>query len=61
MADAFDALVHERPYKVAWSVEASLAEICDQRGVQFDPEVVDGFLVAQDRAGVLAIDGGRRG
>lgn len=61
VADAFDALVHERPYKVAWSVEASLAEICDQRGVQFDPEVVDGFLVAQDRAGVLAIDGGRRG
>lgn len=44
VADVFDALTHDRPYKRAWSVEESLAEIKSQSGRQFDPKVVDAFL-----------------
>jgi HD-GYP domain-containing protein (c-di-GMP phosphodiesterase class II) len=44
VCDVFDALVSERPYKVAWSQEAALAEIEAQRGRQFCPEAVDSFL-----------------
>jgi PAS domain S-box-containing protein/putative nucleotidyltransferase with HDIG domain len=44
LADVFDALTHDRPYKSAWSHEAALTEIDAQRGRQFDPELVDAFL-----------------
>jgi response regulator RpfG family c-di-GMP phosphodiesterase len=43
VADAFDALVHERPYKQAWSTEEALDEIRRQSGRQFDPRVVAAF------------------
>ncbi|MEA2506411.1 MAG: cyclic di-GMP phosphodiesterase [Actinomycetota bacterium] len=46
VADVFDALTHERPYKAAWPVEDAVAEILHQRGRQFDPDVVDAFLRA---------------
>ena len=44
VADVFDALTHERPYKSAWTFEDSRREITSQSGRQFDPEVVDAFL-----------------
>jgi putative two-component system response regulator len=44
VADVYDALIHERPYKAAWSAEAAVAEIRNQRGKHFDPVVVDAFL-----------------
>lgn len=44
VADVFDALTHERPYKEAWSTEQAVEEISQQRGRQFDPNVVDAFL-----------------
>ena len=44
VADVFDALTHERPYKKAWPVEEALAEIARQSGQQFDPQVVEAFL-----------------
>ncbi|MDI4650031.1 HD domain-containing phosphohydrolase [Cohnella hashimotonis] len=44
IADFYDALTHERPYKKAWSHEEAIAEIRAQRGVHFDPVVVDAFL-----------------
>jgi putative two-component system response regulator len=40
VADAFDALTHERPYKPAWPIPDALAEIESQSGRQFDPSVV---------------------
>lgn len=48
VADVFDALVHERPYKRAWSLEEAVAEIAEQRGKQFDPQVVDALLSLLD-------------
>jgi putative two-component system response regulator len=44
VADVFDALMSERPYKRAWSLEEAVTEITAQRGRQFDPQVVDAFL-----------------
>jgi putative two-component system response regulator len=43
VADVFDALTHERPYKRAWPVEQAVGEILSQAGRQFDPGVVEAF------------------
>jgi HD-GYP domain-containing protein (c-di-GMP phosphodiesterase class II) len=43
IADTFDALTHQRPYKQAWSVYGAVAEIKSQSGRQFDPHLVDVF------------------
>ena len=43
VADVFDVLVHERPYKDSWSVEDAAAEIRKGVGTQFDPDVVQAF------------------
>jgi putative two-component system response regulator len=44
VADVFDALTQERPYKPAWPVAEAIGEIDRQRGRQFAPDVVDAFL-----------------
>jgi putative two-component system response regulator len=44
VADVFDALTHERPYKEAWPIDRAMEEIERQRGRQFDPDAVDAFL-----------------
>jgi HD-GYP domain-containing protein (c-di-GMP phosphodiesterase class II) len=43
VADVFDILVHERPYKESWTVEAAALEIAGGAGTQFDPEAVGAF------------------
>jgi len=48
VADVFDALTHDRPYKRAWSVEDAIAEIGRGAGGQFDPRVVTAFLALRD-------------
>jgi PAS domain S-box-containing protein/putative nucleotidyltransferase with HDIG domain len=47
VVDVFDALTHARPYKEAWTLEASLAELAAQAGRQFDPQVIAAFLALQ--------------
>lgn len=44
VADVYDALTSQRPYKAAWSHEDAVAELVRQKGLQFDPELVDAFL-----------------
>jgi PAS domain S-box-containing protein/putative nucleotidyltransferase with HDIG domain len=53
VVDVFDALTHERPYKRAWSVRESLDEIAACSGTQFDPRVVDAFMML-DHSALLA-------
>jgi putative two-component system response regulator len=43
VADVFDALVHDRPYRSAWAEEAAIDLIFAGSGTHFDPEVVDAF------------------
>jgi len=43
VADVFDALTHERPYKAAWSVEDAVEEMRRLSGVQFDPAIIEAF------------------
>jgi putative two-component system response regulator len=52
VADVFDALTQQRPYKTAWPVAEAISEIEKQRAKQFDPEIVDAFLrvIEQQRA-----------
>jgi putative two-component system response regulator len=54
VADVFDALTQERPYKAAWSKEDAVAEIERQRGHQFDPAIVDAFLRIINRSSPAA-------
>jgi putative two-component system response regulator len=44
IADVFDALTQQRPYRPAWPVSEAIAEIDRQRGRQFEPALVDAFL-----------------
>jgi putative nucleotidyltransferase with HDIG domain len=44
VADVFDALLSERPYKHAWSKPDAIAEIKSLSGSCFDPVVVEAFL-----------------
>ena len=44
VVDVFDALTHERPYKVAWPIQEALTEIERHSGGHFDPHVVAAFL-----------------
>ena len=43
LADAFDALTHDRPYKPAWTTEKAKAEIQRLSGTKFDPALVNVF------------------
>lgn len=53
VADVFDALVSERPYKHAWPVDEGLEFVRSQRAKHFDPTCVDAFLA--DRSKIDAI------
>ncbi len=44
VADVYDALLSERPYKAAWSRQEAVDEIRRQVGYQLDPAVVAAFL-----------------
>lgn len=44
LADVFDALTSERPYKPAWPVENAVAYLREQSGKHFDPRLTSLFL-----------------
>jgi HD-GYP domain-containing protein (c-di-GMP phosphodiesterase class II) len=48
LADSFDAMTTDRPYRKARSPEAAIEEILRCRGVKYDPEVTDAFLMAYE-------------
>jgi len=44
LADVFDALASDRCYKQAWEIDRVINLFKEERGVQFDPHLVDAFL-----------------
>jgi putative two-component system response regulator len=50
LADVWDTLTHERPYKRAWEEDRALAEIHGQAGGHFDPRVVEAFATIDRHA-----------
>jgi len=48
VADVFDALTSERPYKKAWTLEAAVDFLVQGSGSHFDPQCVQAFLNAWD-------------
>jgi len=44
IADVYDALTSDRPYRKAWTHEAAIKHIRDQANKHFDPQVVEIFL-----------------
>ncbi|HEV7528818.1 MAG TPA: HD domain-containing phosphohydrolase [Solirubrobacteraceae bacterium] len=56
VADVFDALTHDRPYKSAWSLQRACAEIERSAGSQFDPRVVAAFLALRSDLDTLNDD-----
>jgi two-component system response regulator RpfG len=46
LADVFDALISERPYKPAWSLEQATAYVREHSGTLFDPACVEALLRA---------------
>ncbi len=58
LADVFDALTSERPYKPAFEVDHAVALMRDERGRHFDPEYLDIFLAIVDE--VVGVVGAAR-
>jgi len=56
LADAYDSLIHIRPYKDAVGPREAVARIEQDRGRHFDPEVVDAFLALRDRGELETLD-----
>lgn len=48
VADVFDALTSERPYKKAWPLERALKLLVDGRNEHFDGKLVDLFIGSMD-------------
>jgi putative two-component system response regulator len=49
LVDAFDAIIHDRPYRPARTVEEALDELRRESGSQFDPDLVPLFLPLIER------------
>ena len=56
VADAYEAMIADRPYRAGMSDADARAELLRCAGTQFDPEVVEAFLSA--RTGVEALAAG---
>jgi response regulator RpfG family c-di-GMP phosphodiesterase len=54
IADVFDALTSNRPYKKAWELEDAFNFLIKEKGTHFDPKLVDLFVENKDE--VIAIN-----
>lgn len=56
VADVFDSLCHERPYKAARPAPESIEVVARGAGTAFDPEVVEAFLTVASRHALIDVD-----
>lgn len=59
VADVYDALISERPYKKAFTHEEAVNIIVEGKGAHFDPVMVDIFLGVADKVAESAIAAGK--
>jgi response regulator RpfG family c-di-GMP phosphodiesterase len=59
-ADTFDAMTSDRPYRKALSAEEAREEIVRHSGTQFDPQVVQAFLLTYDEIALTAASDAHR-
>jgi HD-GYP domain-containing protein (c-di-GMP phosphodiesterase class II) len=59
VADSFDAMTNDRPYRSALPVDSAIDELVAGAGTQFDPDVVEAFLDLADRGGLGPVGGTR--
>ncbi len=52
IADAFDAMTSNRPYRMALTQEEAFRELRDGAGTQFDPDMVEAFIRMIERGGL---------
>ncbi len=52
VCDAFEAMTSDRPYRKALPVEKAMAELRNEAGRQFDPDVVDLFFRLAERGAI---------
>lgn len=52
IADAFDAMTSNRPYRMALTQEEAFRELRNGSGTQFDPELVEAFILMVKRRGL---------
>ncbi|MBD3380008.1 MAG: HD domain-containing protein [Candidatus Omnitrophica bacterium] len=55
VVESFEAMITEKPYRRALSVNAAVKEVQKNSGTQFDPRVVDFFCAAVQRKDVLRL------
>jgi diguanylate cyclase (GGDEF)-like protein/putative nucleotidyltransferase with HDIG domain len=60
VVDSWDAMRSDRPYRDALSQQEAIAELKDNRGTQFDPEVVETFLEVLEEEGKMHPNTGSR-
>jgi len=60
VADTFDAITTDRPYRQGLSTEAAFAELLRHSGAQFDRTVVEAFLRAFEEGKIENLAAGRR-
>ncbi|MCL2500554.1 MAG: response regulator [Defluviitaleaceae bacterium] len=58
IADVYDALVSERPYKKAFTAEEAVDIIMEGAGTQFDPLISDVFFEIKDEYKKVLLEGG---
>ena len=44
VADSFDAMTNNRPYRLAMPIEKAIEELVQNKGTQFDPDIVDAYI-----------------
>ncbi len=54
VADSFDAMTSNRPYRTAMHHTVALEELKKNSGTQFDPTIVDAFIIANDFTTIVA-------
>lgn len=56
VAEVYDVLTTDRPYRHAWSTEDAIGYLRAQRGRQFDPRLVDAFIGQREEVQSIQIE-----